>query len=39
MQISSLNNFNVIIVAVVVIDEVVGEIINVELDGEVDEGR
>jgi hypothetical protein len=39
MQISSLNNFNVIIVAVVVIDEVVGEIINVELDGEVNEGR
>jgi hypothetical protein len=39
MQIPSLNNFNVIVVVEVVVEEVVGEIVNIELDGKVNEGR
>jgi hypothetical protein len=39
MQIRSLNNFDVVVLVEVVVDEVVGEIVDVELDGEVNEGR
>jgi hypothetical protein len=39
MQIRSLNNFDVVVLVEVVVDEVIGEIVDVELDGEVNEGR
>jgi hypothetical protein len=39
MQIHSLTQNDVVVVVEVVIDEVISEIIGVELDGEVNEGR